>query len=71
MQQMPTLLPEMQRLVKNTNKWVSDNSKGSSEVIRNLNKTLIDLDMAAKSLKNFADYIEQHPDALLKGKGGR
>lgn len=69
--QMPLILPEMQKLIKNTNKLVTDNSKGSSEVIRNFNRTLIDLDMAAKSLKNFADYIEQHPDALLKGKGGR
>lgn len=69
--QMPVILPEMQKLIKNTNKLVTDNTKGSSEVVRNLNKTLIDLDMAAKSLKNFADYIEQHPDALLKGKGGR
>lgn len=69
--QMPLILPEMQKLIKNANKLVTDNTKGSSEVVRNLNKTLIDLDMAAKSLKNFADYIEQHPDALLKGKGGR
>ena len=69
--QMPVILPEMQKLIKNANKLVTDNTKGSSEVVRNLNKTLIDLDMAAKSLKNFADYIEQHPDALLKGKGGR
>jgi len=69
--QMPILLPEIQRLVKNMNKLVTDSSKGSSEIIRNFNKTLIDLDMAAKSLKNFADYIEQHPDSLLKGKGGK
>lgn len=69
--EMPVILPEVEKLLKNANQLITDNSKGSTEVIQNFNKTLLDLGMAAKSLKNFADYIERHPDALLKGKGGR
>lgn len=69
--QLPVILPEIDKLLKNTNKLITDNSKGSSEVIRNLNRTLLDFGLAAKSLKNFADYIERHPDSILKGKGGK
>ena len=25
---------------------------------------------AARSIRVFADYLDQHPDALLRGKGG-
>jgi hypothetical protein len=29
-----------------------------------------DLTLAVWSLKPLADYLERHPDALLRGKGG-
>ena len=35
-----------------------------------LDNTLKDISGAARSLRLLADYLEQHPDALLKGKGG-
>jgi paraquat-inducible protein B len=35
-----------------------------------LEKTLKDISGAARSFRLLADYLEQHPDALLKGKGG-
>jgi paraquat-inducible protein B len=34
-----------------------------------LENTLKELAGAARSLRVLADYLEQHPDALLKGKG--
>ena len=33
-------------------------------------RALRDVADAARSLKTLADYLEQHPDALLRGKGG-
>jgi paraquat-inducible protein B len=36
-----------------------------------LDTTLKELAGAARSLRVLADYLEQHPDALLKGKGYR
>jgi paraquat-inducible protein B len=33
-------------------------------------RTLRDVADAARSLKALADYLERHPDALLRGKGG-
>jgi paraquat-inducible protein B len=35
----------------------------------NLDTALAEFALAARSLRTLADYLEQHPDALLKGKG--
>lgn len=41
-----------------------------SRTMLDLNKMLRDFSSAAQSLRNWADYLERHPEALLKGKGG-
>jgi len=35
-----------------------------------LNRALDEISAAAKSLKSLMDYLERHPESLLKGKGG-
>ena len=45
-------------------------AKGVPQTINNFNKAMQNISNAAKSLGNFADYIERHPEALLRGKGG-
>ncbi len=67
---MPTLLPKVQDVVTNVNTVVKDNTASTSEMLDNLNRTLVNVNEAAKALRNFADYLERHPEALLKGKGG-
>ena len=41
-----------------------------SRTMMDLNKMLRDFSSAAQSLRNWADYLERHPEALLRGKGG-
>ena len=41
-----------------------------SDTRRKLNRTLDQFSAAAESLKSLMDYLERHPEALLKGKGG-
>ena len=36
-----------------------------------MQRTLVELAEAARSLRVLADYLERHPEALLKGKGGQ
>ncbi len=67
---MPTLLPRVQEVVTNVNTVVTDNTAATSNALDNLNRTLVNVNEAAKALRNFADYLERHPEALLKGKGG-
>jgi len=43
--------------------------KGSTER-KELNETLKHLSGAARSIKDWADYLERHPEALIRGKGG-
>jgi paraquat-inducible protein B len=42
----------------------------SSEQIQEVNQTLQELRRAARSVRVLTDYLEQHPDALLRGKRG-
>jgi len=41
-----------------------------SNTRQKLNRTLDDFSAAAKSLESLMDYLERHPESLLKGKGG-
>lgn len=43
---------------------------GDSRLGYEVLRTLRDVADAARSLKALADYLERHPDALLRGKGG-
>ena len=43
-------------------------AKGSEER-RHLDSTLKELQAAARSIKVFAEYLERHPEALIRGKG--
>ena len=43
-------------------------AKGSEER-RKLDSTLKELQAAARSIKVFAEYLERHPEALIRGKG--
>lgn len=67
--ELPLILRNIEQLTYNFNKMVSDNIGGASGTINSLNKTLNDISDTAKSLKNLSDYLERHPEALLKGKG--
>lgn len=47
-----------------------DDLVGSDSVTRgDLDNTLKELAKAAKSLRSLTDYLERHPEALIKGKG--
>jgi paraquat-inducible protein B len=40
----------------------------NSEIVKQVNETLSELSAAARAIENLADYIERHPESLLKGK---
>jgi paraquat-inducible protein B len=42
--------------------------KNHAEIPYELSQTLNDLSAAARSIRSLADYLEQYPDALLRGK---
>jgi paraquat-inducible protein B len=40
----------------------------SAPLQRNVEQTLTDLQRAAQSLRTLTDYLERHPESLLRGK---
>lgn len=63
---MPSILYNLDDITKDINKVT--NSNLNKEVLYNLNDTLETLNSTLKSIRNLTDYLERHPDALLKGK---
>ncbi len=68
-----TLLPELSRTLKqaerafsNLNAQLSPDAPLSVETLG----ALREFQSAARALRDLADYLERHPEALLKGKGG-
>ena len=68
--QLPILMPALSNSAQNLDSTLSKVSKASDETIYNLNKTLSNVSDAAQSIQNLADYLERHPESLIKGKKG-
>jgi paraquat-inducible protein B len=46
-------------------------SSQDSQVMFTLTATLEEIALAARSIRTVADYLERHPESLLRGKGGK
>jgi paraquat-inducible protein B len=73
------LTPEVETAVNQLNKTlvqakrtledISGTVSPDSALYGELKRTLTELADAARSIRVMADYLERHPDALIKGKG--
>jgi paraquat-inducible protein B len=52
-----------------TLKTVNDTVSPEGEIGNQLNEALREIGAAARSIRVMAEYLERHPDAMLKGKG--
>jgi len=59
-------LKEAQGAMKNAKEVLGQDSPLQSD----LGNTLLELSRAAKSVSALVDYLERHPEALLRGKPG-
>ena len=76
---LPIILPQITKLVETMNKVAHDIDKITPETqsvliqtkktLNNANQSISDIGAAARSIKNLTDYLERHPEAILKGKG--
>jgi paraquat-inducible protein B len=55
---------------RKTLKSVERSTGDDSVLFYEVNKTLIELSEAARAIRLLADYLNQHPESLLRGKGG-
>jgi len=54
-----------------TLKTIDNLTDQDSEVLYTLTTTLEEIALAARSIRTVADYLERHPESLLRGKGGK
>ena len=66
----PELLRQTTAAVAAINHVVSTLGDPVSSSVTDLNKMIRDVSDAAQSVSRLSDYLERHPEALLKGKGG-
>ena len=57
--------------VQTTLKYVDGSIGENSDTRHKLNKSLDEIGAAARALKSLSDYLERHPEAFLRGKGGQ
>ncbi|MGI6387669.1 MAG: MlaD family protein [Desulfomonilia bacterium] len=50
---------------------IEDAAGGDSSALCQLSETLREISAAAESIRNLADYLERHPDALIRGRRGQ
>ena len=68
--ELPVLLPALTQSSQNLDRTLAKVAGSSDETIASLNEALHEISDAAKSLQNLTDYLERHPESLLKGKKG-
>lgn len=67
---LPEILSDLSIVMKNMKEITATRSSDREGTIDNLNKTIKDVGDAAQALRSFADYVERHPESLIRGKGG-
>ena len=68
--ELPILLPALAKSSQNLDHTLAKVAGSSDETISNLNEALHNVSDAAKSVQNLTDYLEQHPESLIRGKKG-
>ncbi len=68
--ELPVLLPALTDSAKSLDKTLTRVADNSEETLSNANGALRDISDAARSFQNLADYLEQHPESIIKGKKG-
>jgi paraquat-inducible protein B len=72
-EQLPALTTSLQAALNRTNKLLASADTGygaDSPFHRDMDRLLSQVGEAARSVRLLADYLNQHPDALLRGRSG-
>lgn len=65
---LPKMLPEITATFKNANNTIKKNENVTNSALNNINNAAINVSKAAASLRNLTDYLERHPEAIVRGK---
>lgn len=66
------LLPSLRKLIDNGNKTIEEIRRNyldtNAEIHRKMLKLLDELTRASRSMRNLTDYLERHPESIIRGK---
>ncbi len=65
---LPKIMTNMEQITQKMNSAIDKKSYEASKAMVNFNSTMEDMGKASISLKNLADYLERHPEAIIRGK---
>ena len=71
---MPKIAEQLQAVLDRTDRLLASTDRGygaSSQVRRDLERLMDQFSDAARSVRLLADYLDQHPEALLRGRTGQ
>lgn len=64
----PEIMNNMEQITQKMNSTIDKKSHETSKAVANFNATMEDMGKASVSLKNLADFLERHPEAIIRGK---
>ena len=67
---MPALMRQSTEAVVSINRLADSIAGPGTTTMSDFNKMIRDVSEAARAVSRLSDYLERHPEALLKGKGG-
>lgn len=67
---MPALMRQSTEAVVSINRLADSIAGPGTTTLSDFNKMIRDVSDAARAVSRLSDYLERHPEALLKGKGG-
>ncbi len=61
-------MPQVESIIDKIDSLMGNNPRAVTGTLYNLNQTMTSIREASDSFRNLTDYLERHPEALLKGK---
>jgi paraquat-inducible protein B len=69
LQRLPQISAELQQAVAKANAALGEGGYGSnSDFQRNMSRLLDQVNEAARSIRLLADFLDRHPEALIRGR---
>ncbi|MBR1605857.1 MAG: MCE family protein [Alphaproteobacteria bacterium] len=65
---LPTILSNTAQITQKLDTMLDKRSGEFSKTMQNINTTMEEISKASRSIKNLTDYLERHPEAILRGK---
>jgi paraquat-inducible protein B len=72
LQRLPQISLDLQHAIQHADSLLGDNGYGgNSDFQRNLSRLLDQVNDAARSIRMLADFLDRHPEALIRGRTGQ